>query len=84
MQKVLLSLGLLAGISFASQAQSVRFGIKASASLTNITNSEQDNKFGFNGGILANFGINDMFSVQPEVLYSNKDYKFAGDETTSV
>lgn len=78
MQKVLLSLGLLAGISFASQAQSIKYGVKAGASLTNITNSEQDNKFGFNGGVLANFGINDMFSIQPEVLYSNKGYKFAG------
>ena len=77
MQKVLLSLGLLAGVSFAAQAQSIKYGVKAGVSLTNVTNSGDDaaNKFGFNGGVLANFAINDMFSIQPEVLYSNKGLK---------
>ncbi|MGI4742954.1 MAG: porin family protein [Janthinobacterium lividum] len=79
MQKVLLSLGLLAGISFAAQAQTgVRFGLKAGASLTNVTSTSQDNKFGFHGGGLVNLGINDMFSIQPEILYSNKGYKVKG------
>ena len=77
MKKIILSLGLVASVSFAAQAQSIKYGLKAGASLTNITGSKQDNKFGFNGGVLANFGINDMFSIQPEVLYSNKGYKFA-------
>ena len=78
MQKALLSLGLLAGISFAAQAQSIKYGIKAGASLTNVTSSNQENKFGFNGGGIVNFGIDDMFSIQPEVLYSNKGYKIKG------
>ena len=78
MQKVILSLGLLISVSVATQAQSIKYGVKAGASLTNVTNSKQDNKFGFNGGLLANFGINDMFSIQPEVLYSNKGYKVNG------
>ncbi|MBJ6143872.1 porin family protein [Hymenobacter sp. BT559] len=81
MQKVLLSLGLLVGISFASQAQSIKYGIKAGASLTNLSGEDSDgfkNKFGFNGGVVANFGLNDMFSIQPEVLYSMKGAKEGG------
>ena len=79
MKKLILSLGLLTSISVAAQAQTgVRFGLKAGASLTNVTSSSQDNKFGFNGGGIVNFGIDDMFSIQPEVLYSNKGYKIKG------
>jgi hypothetical protein len=82
MKKLILSLGLLAGVSVAAQAQTgVRFGVKAGASLTSFTGKDADgtaNKFGFNGGVVANFGINDMFSVQPEVLYSMKGAKEDG------
>jgi hypothetical protein len=81
MKKVVLSLGLLAGITFASQAQSIKYGVKAGASLTNFSGKDSDgykNKFGFNGGVVANFGLNDMFSIQPEVLYSMKGAKADG------
>jgi hypothetical protein len=81
MKKIILSLGLLAGISSAAHAQGIKLGVKAGASLTSFTGSDSDgtkNKFGFNGGVLANFGINDMFSIQPEVLYSMKGSKFDG------
>nr|GFD13455.1 hypothetical protein [Tanacetum cinerariifolium] len=75
------SLGILAGITFASQAQSIKYGVKAGASLTNFSGKDSDgykNKFGFNGGVAANFGLNDMFSIQPEVLYSMKGAKANG------
>ena len=78
MQKVLLSLGLLAGVSFAAQAQSISYGIKAGASLTNFTGDntgDLKNVFGFHGGLVANFAVNDAFSIQPEVLYSMKGAK---------
>ncbi|MVN77882.1 outer membrane beta-barrel protein [Hymenobacter sp. HMF4947] len=76
MKKVFLSIGLIAGISCAAQAQGVKFGVKAGASLTDLTNGDGNAyKFGFNGGVLANFGFNDMISIQPEVLYSMKGTK---------
>jgi hypothetical protein len=77
MKKAFLALALTIGVAGATQAQSVRFGLKAGASLTNITKTGDGaaNKFGFNGGVLANFAVNDMFSIQPEVLYSNKGFK---------
>jgi hypothetical protein len=81
MKKAFLALALTLGVASAAQAQSARFGVKAGASLTSFTGSNTDglkNKFGFNGGVMANFALNDMFSVQPEVLYSMKGTKFDG------
>lgn len=76
MKKTFFALALAMGIAGTAQAQSARFGIKAGASLTNVTNSsDAAYKFGFNGGVVANFAVNDMFSIQPEVLYSNKGLK---------
>jgi hypothetical protein len=81
MKKAFLALALTLGVAGAAQAQSARFGVKAGASLTNVTGdaaADTKNKFGFNGGVMANFGLNDMFSIQPEVLYSMKGAKQDG------
>lgn len=78
MKKVFLSLSLLAGLSYAAQAQGIKYGVKAGASLTNFTGSDTGdakNIFGFHGGLVANFAVNDAFSIQPEVLYSMKGAK---------
>ncbi|QKG53228.1 porin family protein [Hymenobacter sp. BRD67] len=75
MKKAFLSLGLLAGISVAAQAQTARFGIKAGASLSSWTGSDAGataTKLGFHAGLVANFGLNEMISIQPELLYSMK------------
>lgn len=77
MKKRFLLLALALGLAGSAQAQSIKYGVKAGASLTNVTKAgdEANYKFGFNGGVMANFAVNDMFSIQPEVLYSNKGYK---------
>lgn len=78
MKKTFLALALTLGVAGAAQAQSARFGVKAGASLTSVTGKDSDgakSKFGFNGGVMANFALNDMFSIQPEVLYSMKGAK---------
>jgi hypothetical protein len=78
MKKLILSLGLMAGVSVAAQAQSATFGVKAGVSLTNVTGdgtSSAKNIFGFHGGLIANFAVNDAFSIQPELLYSMKGTK---------
>jgi hypothetical protein len=74
MKKIILTLGLMAGISAAASAQA-SFGIKAGGSLTNFTGSDvsnSSNKFGFHGGLLANLAFSDALSIQPEVLFSMK------------
>ena len=78
MKKTVLFLTIALGAAGAAQAQSISYGVKAGASLTNFTGKgveDAKNKFGFIGGLVANFAVNDIFSVQPEVLFSMKGAK---------
>jgi hypothetical protein len=90
MKKILLSGALLAATAGIAHAQSPSFGIKAGASLTNITGSyttggaDFKNKFGFHGGFVANLPFSDIFSIQPELLYSMKGYKYTGTDPYSA
>ncbi|NML63998.1 PorT family protein [Hymenobacter sp. RP-2-7] len=88
MKKLLLlaAAGLLAG---SAQAQSLKFGLKAGANLSNLsgnlTNQDQyKNRFGFQGGVMLNIGLvdKDFFSIQPEVLYSQKGFRYADQSFT--
>ncbi len=78
-----------AGLATSAHAQGLRFGLKAGANLSNLSGSltNQDkykNKFGFEGGVLLNAGIvEDLLSIQPEVLFSQKGYKY-GDNSYTV
>jgi len=78
MKKTFLTLAMALGLVGAAQAQQSTFGVKAGASLTSYTgggSTGAEYKFGFNGGLLANFAVNDAFSIQPELLYSMKGAK---------
>ena len=78
MKKTLLTLGLLAGLNSAAQAQETRFGIKAGVSLSNATGDGTDdlkNLVGANGGVMADFGFSDLLSFHPELLFSQKGAK---------
>ena len=94
MKKTLILAGALAtAATFSahqSYAQGVRFGIKGGANLSNLSgkldnNDLYKNKFGFVGGLLANVSIlpDNFLSIQPEVLYSQKGFKYA-DNTITV
>jgi hypothetical protein len=87
MKKLLLSatVALLAATAApTAHAQSIRFGVKAGANLSNLSgdlvNQDQyNNRFGFHGGVMLNFGLaNDLVSIQPELLYSQKGFRYAG------
>jgi hypothetical protein len=71
-----------------AHAQSIRFGLKAGANLSNLSGdlvnqSQYNNRFGFHGGVMVNFGLaNDLISIQPEVLYSQKGFKYADQSYT--
>jgi hypothetical protein len=83
---------LLAGLSFSfAQAQSAKVGLKAGANYSNISGDLQNedvyqNKFGFNGGLTANFSLTDdgFLSIQPELLYSQKGYQYRDEEYTDL
>ncbi|TVT37934.1 PorT family protein [Hymenobacter setariae] len=75
-------LALVLGFSTVAQAQrrgrggsDVSLGLKAGASLTNLTGPDanaNDYRFGFHGGVFANIGLTSLFAFQPELLYSQK------------
>lgn len=76
MNKIILSLALLAGtVSAASAQTSPRFGIRAGISAATLSgDNTSDYSYGLAGlgGVTANFPISDMFSIQPELLYNLK------------
>jgi hypothetical protein len=90
MKKLLLSASaalLVAAVAPAAHAQGIRFGVKAGANLSNLSgdlvNQDQyKNRFGFQGGVMVNFGLSDIISIQPEVLYSQKGFKYADQQYT--
>jgi len=64
------------------QAQSIRLGLRAGANYSNLAGNIQNqntynNKFGFLGGVILNVPVTSdgFFSVQPEVLYSQKGFE---------
>ena len=72
-----------------AHAQSIKFNLKAGANLSNVAGDlvNQDqyrNRFGFHGGVMLNIGLldKDFLSIQPEVLYSQKGYKYADQSFT--
>ncbi|TDN40389.1 hypothetical protein A8B98_13155 [Hymenobacter sp. UV11] len=78
---------LVAAAAPAAHAQGIRFGVKAGANLSNLSGNlvNQDqykNRFGFQGGVMLNFGLGDILSIQPEVLYSQKGFKYADQQFT--
>lgn len=91
MKKLLLSaaVALLATATApAAHAQGLRFGVKAGANLSNLSgdlvNQDQyKNRFGFQGGVMLNFGLSDIISIQPEALYSQKGFKYADQQVTT-
>ncbi|WP_170299168.1 porin family protein [Larkinella terrae] len=36
---------------------------------------------GFTGGVIINYGVGNVFSIQPEILYTRRSVKFAGEES---
>lgn len=64
-----------------AQAQS-GLGIRGGANLSNLSGdlkeeSRYENKLGFHAGLTYNIPVaGDFFSIQPELLYSNKGFKY--------
>ncbi len=72
---------MLSAFSFA-QAQTASFGIRGGANITNLSGDLQNedlfkNKIGFHAGATLNFPvIGNFLSIQPELLYSVKGFKY--------
>lgn len=76
MKKIILSLAVLASAAGAANAQTgIKVGLKGgfNGSTFSGTNSKgSEYKAGFAAGGFVNFGVSDNFSIQPELLYSQK------------
>ncbi len=79
MKKVLLPLALLTGLAGAAHAQSgvLKYGVKGGFNLSSYTGggnvgSSTGFKPGFAAGVVVNYGLSDMTSLQIEGLYSQK------------
>jgi len=71
------------GFSNNSDKQRAHIGIKAGANLSNVIQDVNENttngaKAGFVGGLFVELPIVTGFSIQPEVLFSQKGYKSEG------
>jgi hypothetical protein len=67
--------------SIAGYSQFVIFGAKAGLNLATVTGNDIENASlhpSFHVGALANFFINEKFTIQPEVMYSGKGAKGEG------
>ena len=76
MKKIILSLAVLAGFTTAANAQTgLKLGLKGGFNGSTFSGSDSkgsEYKAGFAAGGLLNYGFTDMFSVQGELLYSQK------------
>lgn len=87
-----LGAALLATAALSSaQAQDIRLGLRAGANYSNLAGNikNQDtynNKIGFLGGVMLNVPVTSdgFFSVQPEVLYSQKGFDNKPTEYTGL
>ena len=88
MRKTILSLLLVAGLHGAAHAQrgNVSLGLKAGASYARFVGKQAGNQeglFGFNAGGFANISLSQLFAFQPEILFSQKGFKFKNVEDLS-
>ncbi|EJF09024.1 MULTISPECIES: porin family protein [Pontibacter] len=90
--KFLLTLLFAVGMAFTSMAQSVSFGPRVGATFSKISLSDGDGneledelKYtpGLQVGVVANFNVSELLSIQPELLFVQKGYKL-GDSDTHI
>ena len=86
MKKLLFLLSTLLILATA-QAQQVTVGLKAGGNLASLRNTGAINdisyKLKFHGGLLFNFGLSSLLSVQPEVIYSQKGFEYKNARTSA-
>ncbi len=82
MKKIVLFVAAAFSINFAQAQSGPSFGLKAGVNYSNLSGDlkedRYENKVGFVGGVTANFPLmsDGFLSVQPELLFSQKGYKY--------
>ncbi len=87
MKKVFLAIAVVIGFGV-SNAQSVRYGVKAGLNVSNVSNLEADIDYGsrtaYHLGAMAEIGLTRQFAVQPEILYSVQGVKAKEGKATAT
>ncbi|QHL87741.1 outer membrane beta-barrel protein [Nibribacter ruber] len=89
MKKIVLFVAAALSFSFANAQSGPRIGLKAGVTYSNLSGDLENedlykNKFGFTGGLTANFDLSGdgFLSLQPELLYSQKGYQYSDEKFT--
>ncbi|MFC6996164.1 porin family protein [Rufibacter roseus] len=75
MKKLLFFVATLFTVSLAQAQDGIKLGLKAGVNIASMAGDDADditNKFGFHIGGFADYGISEMVSIRPELLYSTK------------
>ncbi|MCB5224599.1 MAG: porin family protein [Candidatus Cloacimonadaceae bacterium] len=80
MKKTLIIIALTV-LSLSLAFADVTYGLRGGLNLTNRSSSSEysakvDNRAGFHGGLVLQYGTDMNFMVQPEILYTQKGYKY--------
>lgn len=77
--KKLLFIAAIAGLTLTTaNAQGISFGVKAGVNFANVTGDDIDSADGrtsLQAGAVVNIGVSELFSVQPEVVFSAQGFK---------
>lgn len=80
MKKAIVVFALLVGAVVTVQAQKFHVGIKGGVNFANFTGdvpNNLDGKTGFHFGAIAELGVSEKFSIQPEAIYSSQGAKLS-------
>jgi len=89
MKKIILAALLFVAASTTTQAQLVKFGVKAGVNFANQTGDvstdfdiDKEGITSYHAGLVAEIKLLDRFAIQPELLYSTQGatYKYAAEE----
>lgn len=81
-KKFFLASSLFFASQYASAQSDISYGIKAGLNVSSIVGDATDNlnmKTGIHAGGFVEFGINEHFSIQPEVIFSTQGAKYERD-----
>lgn len=81
MKRIITIVVLLISLTTFSQNKA-KFGLKAGANLSSLSNANLDSKFNGYGGVFLNVAFTDLYEFQPEVFYSNQGGKTKNGEGT--
>ncbi|RFM36610.1 porin family protein [Chitinophaga silvisoli] len=77
MKKSILAVLLVACAAVGAKAQTLTFGVKGGLNVAKLTNIDDSHtRASIYAGGFANFALNDMFAIQPELLYSGQGYYY--------